>query len=333
MRSIEDADVSGKRVVVRCDFDVPIKNGEIEDDTRIDNNIPTLKYLLEKGAKLFLISKLGRPKSKDPNLSLKHVIGAVSQKLSREVKFKEDLDENIPGDVTLLENLRFWPEEEAGDLEFSKKLASFGQLYVNECFATSHRTDASFVGIPKYLPSYAGLNLIKEIEELKKMLEHPARPLVSIIGGAKIETKMPVIDNLAKVSDTVLVGGKLMFEVDLAYLPENVLVAHDNVDKKDIGPKSAKMFREYIAEAKTVIWNGPMGVFEEEKYLEGTKQLAQAVASSDCYSVIGGGDTIAALDKLRLIDKIDFVSSGGGAMLEFLAGKELPGIKALEESS
>src|SRR3989304_3131651 len=317
MRSIEDADVSGKRVVGRCDFDVPIKNGEIEDDTRIDNNIPTLKYLLEKGAKLFLISKLGRPKSKDPNLSLKHVIGAVSQKLSREVKFKEDLDENIPGDVTLLENLRFLPEEEAGDLEFSKKLALFGQLYVNEGFDTSHRTNASFFGIPKYFPFYAGLTLIKEIEELKKMLEHPARPLVSIIGGAKIETKMPVIDNLAKVSDTVLVGGKLMFEVDLAYLPENVLVAYDNVDKKDIGPKTAKMFREYIAEAKTVIWNGPMGVFEEGNYLEGTKQLAQAVASSDCYSVIGGGDTIAALDRLELIDKIDFFFCGGGGLFLF----------------
>src|SRR3989337_3583805 len=235
MRSIEDADVSGKRAVVRCDFDVPIKNGEIEDDTRINNNIPTLKYLLDKGAKLFLISKLGRPKSKDPNLSLKHVIGAVSQKLSTEVKFKEDLSEDIPGDVTLLENLRFWPEEEAGDLEFSKKLASFGDLYVNECFATSHRTDASFIGIPKYLPSFAGLNLIREITQLKKLLVDPERPLIAIIGGAKLETKLPAINNLAKVSDKVLVAGKLMFEVAGQGLPTNVIVAPDYLDQKDIG--------------------------------------------------------------------------------------------------
>src|SRR3990167_5023000 len=329
MRSIEDADVSGKRVVVRCDFDDPIEDKKLVDDTRIKSNLPTLSYLLAKGSSLFLISKLGRPKGRDPNLSMRIVLDTLSRHLGEKISFKEDLRQEKLGQITLLENLRFWPEEEAGDLEFSKKLASFGQLYVNECFATSHRSDASFVGIPKYLPSYAGLNLIKEIEELKKMLEHPARPLVSIIGGAKIETKMPVIDNLAKVSDTVLVGGKLMFEVGISYLPENVLVAHDDVDKKDIGPKTAKMFCGYIREAKTVIWNGPMGVFEEKKYMEGTKQLAQAVASSECYSVIGGGDTIAALNSLGLIDKIDFVSTGGGAMLEFLAGKELPGLKAL----
>lgn len=332
MKSVEDAAVLGKRVIVRCDFDDPVKDGRLVDYTRIKSNIPTLKYLLDKDASLFLISKLGRPKGKDPNLSMRIVLPRLSQLLGQEAAFKEDLEQENLGKITLLENVRFWPQEEKGDLEFSKKLASFGQAYVNECFATSHRKDASIVGIPKYLPSYAGLNLIREVKELGTVLEHPTRPLVSIIGGAKIETKMPVINNLAKVSDTVLVGGRLMFEVDTAYLPKNVLVACDNVDKKDIGPRSAKIFRKYIQEAKTLVWNGPMGVFEESKYIKGTKQLATAVIHSRCYSVIGGGDTIAALNTLGLIDKMDFVSTGGGAMLEFLSGKKLPGLKALDKS-
>lgn len=330
MKSVKEADVSGKRVLVRTDFDIPVKDGVIVDETRLDKNIPTLKYLLEKKAKLFLISKMGRPQFRDLKLSLKSVVEEVSKKLEREVKFKDDLNQNIPGDITLLENLRFWPEEEKGDLDFSKKLASFGDIYVNECFATSHRSDASFVGVPKILPSYAGLNLIREVTELKKVLVDPERPLISIIGGAKLETKLPAIHSLAKVSDKVLVGGKLMFEVDGQKLPDNVVIAPDDIDKKDVGPKTIVSFKKILRSANTIVWNGPLGMYEVDKYLEGTRLLAEAIAESDAYKIIGGGDTIAVLDKLKLLDKIDYVSTGGGAMLEFLAEKKLPGLIALD---
>ena len=329
MKSVKEADVSGKRVIVRVDFDVPIKDETILDGMRLDNSIPTLKYLLEKKANLFLISKMGRPQFRDPKLSLKSVLNEVSKKLETEVKFKENLDENIPGDVILLENLRFWPEEEKGDVEFSKKLSSFGDIYVNECFATSHRTDTSIVEIPKILPSYAGLNLIREVTELKKVLENPERPLVSIIGGAKIKTKLPLINSLAKVSDIVLVGGKLMFELDKQNLADNVVVALDNIDKKDVGPETVVEFKKILQFAGTIVWNGPMGIIEVDKYLEGTRLLAQFVAESRAYKIIGGGDTIIALDKFKLLDKMDYVSTGGGAMLDFLSGKKLPGLIAL----
>lgn len=330
MKSVKEAEVSGKSVVVRPDFDVPIKDGKIVDDTRINGSVPTLRYLLAKGAKLFLVSKMGRPKFKDPSLSLRLVVEDVSKALGVKVSFKEDLNKDIPGNVTLLENLRFWPEEEAGDLEFSKKIASFGDIYVNECFSTSHRSDASIVGVPKYLPSYAGFDLIREVSELKKVLEDPKRPLISIIGGDKLETKIPPINNLAEVSDKVLVGGELMFKLGDQDLPENVVVASDDIDGKDIGPKSVDSFTKIIQSANTIVWNGPMGVFEVDKYMVGTKKLAEAIVETSAHKVIGGGDTIAALEKLKLLDKIDYVSSGGGAMLEFLSGKKLPGLVALD---
>jgi phosphoglycerate kinase len=329
MKSVKEADVSGKRVVVRCDFDVPVKNGQIEDETRINNSLPTLKYLLGEGAKLFLLSKMGRPKFRDPDLSLRVVVENVAQKLGKEVVFKEDLNEGSPGDAVLLENLRFWPEEEKGDLEFSKKLALFGDLYVNECFAASHRSDASFVGVPKFLPAFAGLNLVREVTELRKILEDPKRPLIAIIGGAKLETKLPAINNLAKISEKVLVGGRLMFEVGEQVLPQNVVVAPDDVDQKDIGLKSIGSFESIMKSARTIVWNGPMGVFEEEAYMQGSKEVAEVMSEANAYKVVGGGDTIAVLEKLGLLDKMDYVSTGGGAMLEFLAGKKLPGLAAL----
>ncbi|MEX0617289.1 MAG: phosphoglycerate kinase [Candidatus Woykebacteria bacterium] len=329
MKSVKEALVSGKRAVVRCDLDDPILDKKVVEDTRIKSNIPTLKYLLDKGASLFLISKLGRPKGKDPNLSMRIVVDILSQDLGEKVTFKEDLREEKLAKVTLLENLRFWSGEEAGSLEFSKSLASFGDFYVNECFATSHRSDASFIGIPKFLPSFAGLNLFKEISELNKVLKSPERPLVAIISGAKLETKLPAINNLATIADKVLVGGRLMFEVSKQGLPQNVVVASDHIDQKDIGQRSIDAFTKIIDSAKTVVWNGPMGVFEEEKYMAGTKGVAEAVVRSSAYKIIGGGDTIAALGKLGLLDKIDHVSTGGGSMLEFLAGKKLPGLAAL----
>ena len=329
MKSIKEADVSGKRVIVRCDFDVPVNDGKIGDDTRINDSIPTLKYLLGKGAKLFLISKIGRPKFRDPSLSFKLILPKVSEKLGKEVVLKENVEGDSSEEVILLENIRFWPEEKKNDLEFGKKLASFGDIYVNECFATSHRTDASIVGIPKILPAFAGLNLIKEVNELGKILKDHEKPLVAIVGGAKLETKLPAINNLAKVSDRVLVGGRLMFEVERQTLPDNVVIAPDDLDQKDIGPKSVDSFRKIIQKAKTIVWNGPMGVFEEEKYSEGTKQIAEAVALADAHTIIGGGDTVAAVDKYNLLGKIDYVSTGGGAMLDFLSGKKLPGLIAL----
>ena len=329
MKSVEEADADGKRVIVRCDFDVPVKSGKILDDTRIKDSLPTLKYLLSNGAKLFLISKLGRPKRKDPSLSLEIITDALSNYLGKKIIFQRNLDGNSSGEVILLENLRFWSEEEDGDENFGKKLATFGDLYVNECFATSHRNDASITQLPKILPFYAGLRLLKEVEELKIVMKNPARPLVAIIGGAKLETKLPAIFNLAKIADKVLVGGKLMFEVEIRSLPENVVVAYDDVQTKDIGEQSIKLFSESISGAKMVVWNGPMGMFEDSRYMKGTKEIAKAVVGSDAYSVIGGGDTISALNKLDLISKIKFVSTGGGAMLEFLAGKKLPGLQAL----
>lgn len=330
MKSVEEADVAGKRVIVRCDFDVPVKNGKILDDTRIKDSLPTLKYLLSKGAKLFLISKLGRPKGKDPSLSLEIIVETLSNYLGKKIIFQKDLNERNNGEVILLDNLRFWLEEEEGDGNFGKKLSSFGDLYVNECFATSHRNDASIAQLPKFLPAYAGIQLLKEIKELEIVLKSPARPLIAIIGGAKLKTKLPAIFNLAKIADKVLVGGKLMFEVERRSLPENVVVAHDDVQTKDIGEESIELFSESISKAKMVVWSGPMGVFEDDSYMKGTREIAKAVIDSDAYSVIGGGDTISALNKLDLISKIKFVSTGGGAMLEFLAGKTLPGLKALE---
>lgn len=330
MKSVEEADVAGKRVIVRCDFDVPVKSGKILDDTRIRDSLSTLKYLLSKGAKLFLISKLGRPKGKDPSLSLEIIVETLSNYLGKKIIFQKDLNERNNDEVILLDNLRFWLEEDNGDENFGKKLATFGDLYVNECFATSHRNDASIIQLPKFLPSYAGIQLLKEIRELGIVLKSPARPLIAIIGGAKLETKLPAIFNLAKIADKVLVGGKLMFAVERRSLPENVVVAHDDVETKDIGDESIELFSESISKAKMVVWNGPMGVFEDDSYMKGTKEIAKAVTDSDAYSVIGGGDTISALNKLDLISKIKFVSTGGGAMLEFLGGKTLPGLKALE---
>ena len=332
MRSIKDADISKKRIIVRCDFDVPVENGKIQDYSRIRNTIPTLKLLPDRDASLLLISHLGRPKGSDPALSLLLVKDELAKNLNEEITFQKKLEVEKAAKINLLENLRFYPEEESNKQAFSQKLASFGNVYVNECFATSHRSHASIVGIPKILPAYAGLNFMKEIEELNKVLKNPNRPLVAIIGGAKLETKLPVIYNLAKVADKVLVGGKLMFEVERRALPENVIIAHDDVDTKDIGEKSIELFKESILGAKMIVWNGPMGVFEDPRYIKGTKDLANIVIESGGYSVVGGGDTISSLNKLGLVDKIDFVSTGGGAMLEFLAGKTLPGIEALEGS-
>lgn len=329
MQLILNTKISGKRIIVRGDLDVPLINNQVEDATRIEKTVETLKFLLKSNNQIFLISHVGRPKDKDPNFSFKLVIPKLEELLGEKVLFQENLENRVEGRVVLLENLRYWPEEEENNLEFAKKLANFGEIYVNECFSVAHRDHTSVALLPTLLPSYFGLELGKEVEELQKVLDNPERPLVAVIGGAKLETKLPAITNLAKIADKVLVGGKLMFEIGQTSLPANVVVAVDDVDQKDVGQRTLKLFEKEIAQAKMVVWNGPMGLFEEEKYSWGTKKLAEIIANSSSYSLVGGGDTIAALKAGGLLSKIDFVSVGGGAMLEFLEGKKLPALKAL----
>ncbi|HEY4695202.1 MAG TPA: phosphoglycerate kinase [Candidatus Nanoarchaeia archaeon] len=329
MRSVKEADVAGKRVIVRCDFDVPVEDGAVKDRTRIEKNIETLKLLLQNQAKLFLVSHLGRPVNQDPNFSLKIVQPVLEERLSKKIVFQQDLESVTSGEIVLLENLRFWEEEEKNDLEFAKKLASCGEVFVFECFSAAHRAHASIATLPTLLPSYAGLKFEKEMVELERILKNPQHPLIAIIGGAKIETKLPAITNISKVADKVLVGGRLMFEIDKNNLSPNVVVASDHVDEKDIGPQTLESFGNEIEKAKMIVWNGPMGKYEEEKYRAGTLKLAEMVAGSLAYKIVGGGDTISALEGLGLLEKMDFVSVGGGAMLEFLSGKRLPALEAL----
>lgn len=329
MQFIKDQNISGKKVIVRGDLDVPLENSLITDTTRIEKTVETLKFLLDSGNQIFLISHVGRPVGNDPNFSFKLVLPKLQELLGQRILFQETLEQKVDGKIVLLENLRFWPQEEDNDLEFAKKLASFGEIYVNECFSVAHRNHASVATLPTLLPSYAGLELGLEVEELQKIFQKPEHPLIAIIGGAKLETKLPAIVNLAKIADKVLVGGKLMFEIGQTTLPNNVIVAVDSVDKKDIGANSLELFGKEIDQAKMIIWNGPMGIFEEEKYALGTKKLAEMVANSSAYSLVGGGDTISALKEIGMLDKVNFVSVGGGAMLEFLEGKKLPALAAL----
>lgn len=331
MRSLGDLPVvRNKRVLLRVDFDVPVENGKVTDETRIRAALPSIGFLLERQAQVILLAHLGRPTGRDQKFSLRPLIGILENLLVQKVSFIDTLESGEVLPVNLFENLRFWPGEEKNDPGFTKSLARLGQFYVNDAFAVCHRAHASTVGLPKLLPSFAGLNLEREIKELSGVLKNPKRPFLAIIGGAKIETKLPVIFNLATVADKVLVGGKLMFEAERRALPENVVVAHDDVSTKDIGPRSVGLFKELISRARMVVWNGPMGMFEDKKYIEGTREIAISVIESNSYSVVGGGDTISALNKLELLGKMKFVSTGGGAMLEFLAGKKLPGLAALE---
>lgn len=310
--------------MVRCDLDVPLRTvqstefrvqREVEDDTRLRECLPTIKYLLEHGASVVIIGHLGRP---DGN-----VVGELKMEPVRE-RLAELLGSN---NFTLLENLRFDPREESNDPEFSKELASLGDFYVNEAFAASHREHSSIVGIPKLLPHCAGFHFASEVENLSKVLENPKTPLVFVIGGAKPETKLPLVSEFAQKATWVLVGGTLV-RGESSKL-KNIIFADLTDDSLDISKNSAEEFIKIIKSAGTVVWNGPMGKYEDEKSAQGTKKIAEGVAEFEGFSVVGGGDTIAALKKFELLDKIDYVSTGGGAMLEFLAKGTLPGIKAL----
>jgi phosphoglycerate kinase len=344
-RSVRSAEVGGKRVLVRVDFNVPLENGRVADDTRIRAALPTLQLMRERGAgELTLCSHLGRPKGPDPAFSMRPV--------------QERLGELLPDDrIRLLENTRFNPGETKNDPELARELASHGDLFVNDAFGAAHRAHASTVGVAELLAGYAGLLLERELEELGSLLESPERPFVAIVGGAKVEDKVGVLRSLAERADSLLVGGKMAEELrgadeyaDLrAELPTDVVAAaafEADAESKvvgaseipdgwlglDIGPETRRAFAERIGEARTVFWNGPMGVFEWPRFAEGTKAVAEAVAGADGHTVVGGGDSVRAIEELGLADRIDWVSTGGGASLELLEGKELPGVVAIPEA-
>ena len=350
-RSVREADVTGKRVLVRADFNVPLEDGELADDTRIRATLPTIELLLERGAsRVVLLSHLGRPKSgPDPAFSLRPVADRLAELLGRDVAF-----DGRDAPVTLLENTRFHPGETTNDREYARELASLGDLYVNDAFSNSHRAHASIEGVAHLLPAYAGLRLERELDELGSLLERPERPFVAVVGGAKVEDKIGVLASLAERADLLLVGGKLAEEKAalsplVVELPVDVVAAADfRADAEarvvavdavpdgwlglDIGPETREAFAERIATASTVFWNGPMGVFEWPRFAEGTKAVAEAVARTDAHTVVGGGDSVRAVEELGVADDIDWISTGGGASLELLEGKELPGVAAIPEA-
>lgn len=390
-KSIKDIDLKGKRVFCRVDFNVPLENGNVTDDTRIRAALPTIQYLIDQGAKVILASHLGRPKGKVvEELRLTPVAKRLSELLQKDIRksneaygeiAKSDVDKLENGDVLLLENVRFYPGEEKNDPELAKAFAELADVYVNDAFGAAHRAHASTEGIAKFLPAVAGFLMEKELEVLGKALSNPERPFTAIIGGAKVKDKIGVIENLLEKVDNLIIGGGLAYtfvkakgyeigkslleedKIELAksfmekakqknvnfYMPVDVIVADDfsdSANKKvvsieeipadwealDIGPKTVDLYKDVIQKSKLVIWNGPMGVFELDSFANGTKGVAQALAdANDTYSVIGGGDSAAAVEKFNLADKMDHISTGGGASLEFMEGKVLPGVAALND--
>lgn len=389
--TIEDLSIKGKKVFIRTDFNVPLDdNLKITDDRRIRSSLPTINYAIDEGAKVILASHLGRPKGKvDPRFSMAPVVKRLQRLLNKEVLFAPDCIgsqvENLvsrmkDGDVLLLENLRFHAEEEKNDETFSKALSKLADYYINDAFGAAHRAHSSIVGITKFLPSAAGFLLKKEIEYLKGVVENPIRPLVAILGGAKVSGKIGVLENLANKVDKVIVGGGMaytflkamgyeigdsMVETDMLdmaaniieslkknnvkfYLPvdcviaqsiepgaETKIVTSQEIPKGwrglDIGPASVKLFSEALHNAKSIIWNGPMGVFEVDAFSRGTIAIAHSVADAYALTIVGGGDTDYAIHRAGVSDAITFISTGGGASLQLLEGKDLPGISTLSD--
>jgi len=352
IRTFKKEDVYGKKVFLRLDLDVPIENQKITDDSRLRAGLPTINFLLKNNCFLVLAGHLGRPSLnlKNNEFSLK----PIANWFKKEFKISDaSFSKNKVGEfdgwsfrdkIFLLENLRFDKGEEKNDSEFSKKLSCTAEVYVNDAFAVSHRNHSSIVGITKFLPAFAGLRLAKEVEVLSKVLENPERPLVILIGGVKIETKLTVVEKMHHIADYVLVGGKIAEQdrVLLKVQHEKVigrkpvlLVAELKENKKDITEKSTENFNQIISQGKTIVWNGPMGLISdtEKIYSKATKQIAEGIINTKSFSIVGGGDTVAYLKKLNLLDKFSFVSTGGGAMLNFLAGEKLPGIEVLQSYS
>lgn len=347
MKSIRNVKIKNKTVLVRVDFDVAIdKNGRILDGFRIKESLPVINYLVKNKAKIILMSHLGRPnpnsKTDRKKFSLRPIARYIKDKFNVKIKFindcagdtvKKTIDNLKFGQVVLLENLRFHQEEEKNDLRFSEKLAELADIYINDAFGASHRAHASYVGVTKFLPSYAGFLLEKEIKILSKIIKNPQKPAVAIVGGVKLETKLPLIRLLAKKYDYVLVGGRIGLKLKTKNKKIILPIDYRYKNNYDIGDKTILCFKEIIKKARTIVWNGPVGMFEDERFGKGTKEIVQAVVNSKAFKVAGGGDTIAMLNKYRLFNKMDFVSTGGGAMLEFLSGKKLPGIEALKSKS
>lgn len=346
MKTIKGVNVKNKKVLVRVDFDVAFdKKGRIADDLRIKTALPTIDYLIKNKAKVILMGHSGRPdpdfKNDRKKFSLSPIAKHIKNMCGLTVKFINDcVGEKVEkevnklknGEVLLLENLRFYAGEKKNDLKFSRQLAGLGDLYVNNAFANSHRRHASMVGVTRFLPSYAGLTLVEEIKTLSRAIKKPKKPAVAIIGGAKIETKLSAIGFFNKKYNYVLIGGKIGLGVKRA--GNNVILPLDyrGEEKFDIGDKTILKFEEIIKQAKTIVWNGPMGMFEDERYSKGTSKITEAVAGSKAFKIAGGGDTIAALNKYKLFNKMDFISTGGGSMLELLAGKKLPAVEALKNN-
>lgn len=345
MRSIRNINVRNKRVLVRVDFNVAVdKHNRITDGFRIRESLSTINYLRARGAKVILISHLGRPEGDSEGERKKFTLRPIAEYIKKnyhlKIKFLEDcvgdqvcqdIQKMKDGEVVLLENLRFYAEEEKNDKGFAKQLSRLADIYVNDAFGASHRKHASVVGITRFLPAYAGFLLEKEIKTLSKILKNPKKPAIAVVGGVKLETKLPLIDTLLKTKSYqfILLGGRLGLE--LSKKDKRIITPKDyrNMEKFDIGDTTISEFKTIISGAKTIIWNGPMGMFEERKFEKGTKIIASMIGAANAFKVVGGGDTIAALNKFKLLDKMNFVSTGGGAMLEFLSGKKLAGVEAL----
>ncbi|MBF1063194.1 MAG: phosphoglycerate kinase [Peptostreptococcus sp.] len=392
-KTIEDINVRGKKCLVRCDFNVPLKDGKITDENRLVGAMPTIKYLIENGAKVILCSHLGKPKGEPkPELSLAPVATRLSEMLGQEVVFAADANvvgenakkavaEMKDGEVVLLENTRYRKEETKNEEEYSKELASLAEIFVNDAFGTAHRAHCSTVGAGQFLEErVCGYLIQKELDFLGSAVENPVRPFLAILGGAKVSDKLGVINNLLEKVDTLIIGGGMAYtfikalghEIGTSLLEEDkVAYAKEMMDKAkakgvnlllpvdfvyadrfaedaqphitegrdipancmglDIGPKTRELFANAVRESKTVVWNGPMGVFEFENFANGTKAIAQAMADVDATTIIGGGDSAAAVNQMGFGDKMSHISTGGGASLEFLEGKELPGIVALDD--
>lgn len=393
MKTLNDFDFNNKKVLLRCDLNVPLKQGNILDDFRIKSAIPTINYLLQRNAKVIIITHLGDPQGKQENLKLDPIKNKLEEILKTPVlKVNNCIGELVEkvisrmekSSVLLLENIRFYTEEEQGDKNFAKKLAKLGDIYINDAFGVSHRNHTSIALLPKYLPSGAGLLLEKEIKNLSKVLNEPLKPMVTIIGGIKISTKIKIIKKFLEISDYVLLGGgiantiltvkgilnhrpkikkellKKIDKLDLTSsklcIPVDGIISLKEVEKEflfdgkapvhkagigttkenesvyDIGPDTIKIFKKIIKQAKMIIWNGPLGFFESKNFKKGTQEIIQEIANNKkAFKVVGGGETISAINSLGLLNEFNHISTGGGAMLEFLSGEKLPGIEALEK--